>query len=235
MPKTITKTVYSFAELQELHKQKKITGEAFERAKQWLSEANTDHDWWESTYETWGDALDQIGFCDADFQFSGFWCQGDGASFTANVDVKRLVNFFATNIKPTEVIAPLPEKLFDHDEDFRGWLVKAIGGKATLVKYRKLLKIEDAMSVKVKRISHHYSHENTCGVECDSDWQRETPALQKLLNDFEKDVEELRYKICKAIYKDLEKEYYYQTSEEVLADFASANEYTFTIRGEREG
>jgi len=83
MPKTITKevTLYTFKELVDLEKVGTLK-RACERARAWLQEGQTDHDWWDHTYDTWKSALAQIGFDNADISFSGFWSQGDGASFT---------------------------------------------------------------------------------------------------------------------------------------------------------
>ena len=44
MPKTIEKTVYTFAELLETGSEK-----AKDNARHWLSEVATDHDWWDGT------------------------------------------------------------------------------------------------------------------------------------------------------------------------------------------
>lgn len=94
MAKQITKTLYTYRELKGLHDRKKISAQAFERATDWLREGQTDHDWWDSVYEIWQSALAQLGFEDAKISFSGFWSQGDGASFTcASVDVRKLITF----------------------------------------------------------------------------------------------------------------------------------------------
>lgn len=173
MPRTITKTVYTFKELLELANDPEATGNmrqmrknAVDKAKEWLRDVNTRDEWWEYTYETWKDALDQIGFTDADISFHGFCSQGDGASFTSRIDVDRIVDFFTTDIKPKDCIEPVPMKysdqctvnppcrdrsdhicnlckachdklkIFGHNEDFRPWIVEKVGGKITNPKYR---------------------------------------------------------------------------------------------------
>src|SRR5258708_6719855 len=97
MPRAITKTVYTFRELLVLRKEGKTTEKAVHKAKDWLIEGQTDHDWWRYLHELWKKALDQIGFEHAEIAFSGFWSQGDGASFTASVNVTRLATFVGTN------------------------------------------------------------------------------------------------------------------------------------------
>ena len=71
---TIIKTYLKFTELSEAQQNKVIDK---------LSDLNTDHDWYEYIYEDYMSKLKALGFYDIKFEFSGFWSQGDGASFTA--------------------------------------------------------------------------------------------------------------------------------------------------------
>jgi len=57
--------------------------EAQERARDNYRRSAEEDEWWDSDYEHWKEKLDDLGFADADIKFSGFSCQGDGASFTA--------------------------------------------------------------------------------------------------------------------------------------------------------
>ncbi len=228
MPREITKTVYTYQELLDLHKTGKATGQAVEKAKQWLRDGNTDGEWYEYAYQTWGEALEQIGFTDAKISFSGFWSQGDGASFTAGIDIEKLVDFLATEIKPKDCIEGSPE-------DFRPWIVFQCSGKPTDAKYRRLARIGEHLDEsKVERTSSHYSHERTCRVSL-TIYRRRCPAVEKLLEEFDKDAESLRLSLSQAIYRYLESEYDSLTSDESLLEFANGNGYTFTIDGSREG
>lgn len=239
MARTITKTVYSFSELLALHEQGKVLEKAVQRAREWLIEGQTDHAWWEYLEEMWRDALDQIGFTDAEISFSGFWSQGDGASFTASVDVERLVEFVASEIKANKSIEPVPDnaKVHGHDEDFRPWLVHKIGQETSLVnrRFRRLLKVRDYLDCTVRRISHHYSHENTCEFGGEFRAWDEYPRLQALVEEFLSAAESLRKDLCKAVYQDLEAEYEYLVSDESLAELAEANGYFFDVSGHRDG
>lgn len=250
MPRTITKTVYTFKELLELANDpeaSKLTKQqrtkAVYKAKDWLRDANTQDEWWECTYETWKDALDQIGFTDADIRFRGFSSQGDGASFTSGIDVDRIVSFFTTDIKPKDCIDMATDpttghvySLFGHDEDFRPWIVEKVGGKITNPKYRFVKWVANTgyFSVSVDRISHQYSHWATCRV--DINWSGNTkPRTEQLLCDFRDDLERLRKDLSQAIYSALEAEYDYRCSDEQLAEMAEANDFTFAVDGRREG
>lgn len=87
-------TLYTFTEL--------ATEAAKERAREWYREGNLDYDWWEYTYEWFETILNTLGIEPKQkvvgykggkngvprtdvygpaFYFSGFWSQGDGASW----------------------------------------------------------------------------------------------------------------------------------------------------------
>lgn len=138
VPRTITKIVYTFKELLDLSKEGKASQKAVERAKHWLQEAATDFDWYSCVLDFWEHALDQIGFENAEISFSGFWCQGDGASFTASVDLDKLVAFLADTVQAKDRIEVVEGK-----EQFLPYIVNLIGGKPTNPKYRRLLLVRD--------------------------------------------------------------------------------------------
>lgn len=71
---TIQKTIKRFSAL---------TPEQQDRVLENLSDINVHHDWYDHTYEYYENKLKKLGFTDIKFEFSGFWSQGDGASFTA--------------------------------------------------------------------------------------------------------------------------------------------------------
>ena len=71
---TITKTYLKFTELSESCQDKVVNK---------LLDINITSDWHESTYEYYDSKLKALGFYDIKMEFSGFYSQGDGASFTA--------------------------------------------------------------------------------------------------------------------------------------------------------
>lgn len=95
VPKIITKIVYAFPELLALGTEGKVIQKAVEKAQSCLQEAATDFDWFSCVLDFWQHALDQIGFENANISFSGFWSQGNGARFTATVNLDKLVAFLA--------------------------------------------------------------------------------------------------------------------------------------------
>jgi hypothetical protein len=231
MPKAITKevTLYTFRELVELEKAGTMR-KACEKAREWLQEGATDFDWWDGVYETWTSALEQIGFNSPEISFSGFWSQGDGASFTCkSVDMDKLIDFLLSETQPTTVIS------YDgKTEDFRGWLLHKIGGKQKAnPEFSNLI---GKVVGEVTRISHHYSHYNTCDFGLDEDDSKffESVANQTLANELGTACEKLREDLCRAIYKDLETEYEWRNADEQLIDDADANEWLFNKNGAME-
>lgn len=243
MPKNITTVVYTFEELLEGEKQGTITAKAVENAREWLADANREGDWFEYVIdELWEPALEQIGFTNPDIQFTGFWSQGDGASFTASVDLDKLVDFLSQEIQPSECIQGEPE-------DFRPWVVNKVDGVRWDTKFRRILWVRNDVGLTVDRTSHQYCHQYTCRVSTDFDdkgqfdaskpleyaWVSDVPHVRKLVDNFFEVVEELRVDLCRAIYRTLEEEYESLRSDESLRDFAEANDYTFTADGKRFG
>ena len=66
--------VYEFSELGK---------EAKEKARDEFRQYCLDYDWWDIIYEGIMEKAEEYGITlkDEDIQFTGFWCQGDGASF----------------------------------------------------------------------------------------------------------------------------------------------------------
>jgi hypothetical protein len=134
MPKDITKTVYTFRELIEASEdpESNVSSRAVDRARDWLSEGAAMFDWYEFSIDDWTTALEQVGFTDAKINFSGFWSQGDGASFTSGLDIEKLLTFLTVAIEPADCIM---------DGEPGGWLpyvVKKIGGQRINRRYEWL-------------------------------------------------------------------------------------------------
>jgi hypothetical protein len=79
MSKTIEVEVFKYDELSDSAKQK---------ARDWYIEG-MDYEWWEGVYESVKEDGYELGFCVDDIRFSGFWSQGDGASWSGHVDVRQ--------------------------------------------------------------------------------------------------------------------------------------------------
>lgn len=177
---TIVRTILKFDELDENQKSKVIEN---------MRDINTDYDWYEHVYDDAKTILGMLGFSNIEITYSGFWSQGDGASFTASFDVPRTkkelkerqakVREYAPNIK----LGLFSDMRFDKDE-------------------------KDAGTLEVFRICPHYAHYNTISSDNND--------LKEFARDF-----------SKWIYKKLESEYEYLTSNECITETIECNEYEF--------
>lgn len=163
-----------------------------------LIEKNRDinifEDWWETEIDFWKKKLDRIGFENADIHFSGFWSQGDGACFDATINLKKIINKYWGDI--ASIFFP----------------------------NMKLIKNEiDCIYPYIEKLDNRYYHENTRKVVLE--WQGEDISEEEndKLDRLEEFIEGIRYKMCKQIYKSLEKEYEYLTSDEAVTDALESN------------
>ena len=77
---TVTRELFQFDELSD---------DAKEVARQWWRDASFHDEWWDSVYDDFDTIAELIGVTIGDKQFSGFWSQGDGASFAGFYSYKK--------------------------------------------------------------------------------------------------------------------------------------------------
>jgi len=152
-------------------------------------------------------------------QFRGFWSQGDGASFTGYVSDNALF------LKAHELTETCP------------WVTK-------------LLEMGGDFTLKIERTSRHYVHENTVGVDLtftdmfadvlprddlrsaiadcwdkllDAEYETLAGTAQTIIRDH-----------CRDLYRRLEKEYNYLTSDEAVWEAIERNELFYLDEYEKE-
>lgn len=115
------------------------------------------YDWYAGSISDFGDALEILGFKNVKIGFSGFWFQGDGASFTGD--------FYLPDDEDT-----LEMRLNEFKEKYP-WLYE--GNEKLFDSFLKLDLTDDIYNetLSVYRIIHHYSHSNT--ITCDNDSVRD--------------------------------------------------------------
>lgn len=200
MAREVVTKIYPFAELSD---------KAKERALATFRDVNTDHDWWESDYEYGEEKIrERLGIDKAEIQFSGFWSQGDGASFTGRIDADWLIAFVRAHADSY----PLLAAAFGAEVD-----------DPTVVIYEA--------TVARHYCGGHYVHEHTCRVALDvrvaRDSEIDAAGIEREANDLESALEEIRLDLCREIYRDLEKDYEYLTGDEAIIETIEANEYEF--------
>jgi len=202
---------------------------AAERAMNWCRELYEDDNWWDAEYRFWQDALAKIGFTNVEISFSGFWNQGDGASFTADVNHSMLIRFMATvGCNPADHIDAESREC-----DYISWLLYHTQYKSNK-NFGSLLGYVGQMDCFVRRTTGSYAHEMTCMFVVETvDGIGEE--VGKLVDELERGGELLRRAICREIYAGLEKEWDYLNSDEGILSLAEANGWTFDRDGERYG
>lgn len=188
-----------------------LSGAAKEAAREWLKEGAFYSDWYEPTYEDAKTVLAKFGFFNPEIQYSGFYSQGDGASFTARWERDNVSKSLPNAIKR---YAPKDEELNALAVRFAAWLAKW----------------PTACNSSIGRVDHQHSHEYSVAV-----YQVDDDTDDILPDDCEKEFSEIARELMKWIYAQLKTEAENIESEKSLAELAEANEYTFTATGERFG
>jgi len=207
---TITKTLYKFPELSDSAKRRAIQDHL-------ESDPLGHYEWWDCVKEDWKEKLGEMGYSDIDIRFSGFWSQGDGASFTGTCafTLDHLAKRFPEIYTALCASRLKGEIHFDPSE---------------------------IITAAITRIDHGHAHEHTvsCGESCIeayfNDQGKDSINVHISALECEAEVaitEEVR-DLSRDIYSDLEREYDYLTSEEQVSEHLTINEYTFNKEGEIE-
>lgn len=214
MPEIIQTTVYTLDELDERAKS---------RARDWYRQASNDDDWHEVVFEDFERVCEILGIDLATrtvrlfgggtrqkpcIWFSGFSSQGDGASWEGIYQYKKGA---ARDIR---AYAPRDERL------------AAIADRLQRIQLRNLYALE-------ARVTHRgrYYHEYCMDISV----ERASETYQPPTPDAEDIVVEALRDLARWLYRRLEQEYDYQTSDEVVDESIEANGYTFTEAGRRFG
>ena len=193
----IVKT-YSFNELSDEAKQVAFNNNSEINVEVW--------DWYDCTKDDFHTILELIGFDNIDSNFSGFYSQGDGASFSADYLYKKGC------LKAVKQHAPNDTELHDIVEG----IVSHQKGNGYL------------LSCEVSKRGN-YCHSNTMYFS----WCKNDNSCFDWKNDFvENELEQLFKGLADWYYSRLKSEYEYLTSFDVVAEMLEANEIQFLENGE---
>ncbi len=109
------------------------------------------YDWWESIIEGFTEDLEEIGMTNVDCQFSGFYSQGDGASFTGRVSDNRK---FLKSVGVTPELVGLGSKISSKFENV-------------------LNEISDNLYITIQRESNRHYHSKTVSALVEVDGEDE--------------------------------------------------------------
>lgn len=172
---------------------------------------NVEHiEWWDCVYDCFKEDMAQAGIEVRDMCFSGFWSQGDGASFIGYIHNNK--EFF---------------RVHDISED-------------DYPAIHRLLAYDGGFSIDINRSMSRYVHENTVSAEIlaadgfvhilpsddfrdhiISQWDEE---LNREYDRLQEEVTGIIRDYCRQLYKSLEDEYDYLTSDEAVWEAIVANE-----------
>jgi hypothetical protein len=167
-------------------------------------EINVNHEWWDYTYESWAEKLIEKGIEPKDFAFSGFYSQGDGASFTGNLNLLQFIR--AHNLEQE-----FPAATFFADD----YLTASLFRGSSRYSHEHTVNIS---------LDHNYLNDfdeddlrasvyDTMNDELSDEWNR----LEETLIDTCRGY-------MRALYSDLRKEYEYLTSDEAVYEALEAND-----------
>jgi len=212
---------YSFEEL---------SPEAQENALENNRDINVDYDGWEDgVTEGFKEDMREIGIDDIEISFSGFYSQGDGASFTSeDIDTRKLFN--AVGIKSNDALNMEvdDERSRGENKDFYD-LLDTMEDVGQLERNR--IKPEE-IRVTIERTDSRHVHFNT--VRANVEIWEEPDGWEEpygFIDELEDKVTEYIRGICKDLYRDLEKEYDDLTSDESVKETLISNDYEFDEEG----
>ena len=214
MPEIITTEVFRLQELSDSAK---------DAARAWYRKDGPYDGWYDFVYEDFAAICEILGIelktlpvrlygggtgqkpC---IWFSGFWCQGDGACFEGRYRYKKAA------IRNIRAHAPQDDELHRI----------ALALQAIQRRHFYRLRAE---------IIHRgrYYHEYCMSIEVALD----SSDVRGMIADAEDRVIELMRDLARWLYRQLEREYEYLTSDEVVDEAIIANDYTFTEDGRRFG
>ncbi len=214
MPEIIETTVYRLDELSDASK---------EKARTWYREGGFDYDWFEFVYNDFECICAILGIrldmrtvrlysggtrqkpC---IRFSGFWSQGDGACFEGRYSHAKAA--------PRNIREYAPK-----DDDLH-----RIADALQAIQRRNFYQLHAVVG---HRGRYYHEYGMTISVE------RDSPTYQGMTSDAEDAIAETLRDLARWLYRRLEREYDYLTSDEAVDEVITANEYTFTEPGSRFG
>lgn len=192
-----------------LYKFDELSDKAKEKAREWFRTDYPDHDWWDGVYEAAMTAGEHLGIDIDSINFRGFCSQGDGARFRGSYRFKKgwrsaLLHEFGNSDTQRELLD--------------------IGQQLHEAQARQFYKLVATVTYR-----GHYEHSGCTSIDVSHD---EDPYRD--IGDCEDAVIQALREFMDWIYKKLEGEYDWLTSDEQVDESIIANEYTFLENGERE-
>ncbi|MBW7891579.1 MAG: hypothetical protein H3C48_11260 [Chitinophagaceae bacterium] len=207
--KQVTIELYQFSELDDTAKNTALDK---------MRHTNLDYGWWDFVYDDFKTIAEFVGIA-VDLNkcyFSGFYHQGQGSSFTASVDIKKLLQGVQTKAwKEHAPDAKLNFPAMDIDKRILDLIQRDIIDTWAQVKPTNR---EIAITVS---IDFNFSYNRCKNYNC----------IEDELSRLEEDIAEVCKELNHFLFASLQREYEYQCSDIAVAQTIEANEYSFTADG----
>ena len=215
MTKTVEITLYQFDELSDKAKEKAREN----YITNWMSD-----DWYTFTYDMMKEEGLKYGFNIKDIRFSGFWSQGDGASWCGAVD---LGDWVRKTFNSTDLEHPLTQIFLALLDE--GWIESKV-----LVSFNSSHYCHEN-TMHVNTIDHYYKIDDDSVMEMGMFKGANVAELIHLIEStldtlYERLVEECK-DFARTIYKELEADYEGQTTEEAIGEAYAINDVWFDETG----
>lgn len=188
----------------EVYEFDELSPQAKRAACQQIGDSMTDDPWWhECVYDAFIERAASYGLeVDEDnIQFSGFWSQGDGASFTCdNIDTVKLLHALGIKVKEGS------------EKDVHDYI------DASIERIDWHYCHENTVEAKVFSYSYEFEEEN-------SDY------IDSLAEVLEERLEDLKDDLCSDLYRDLEREYAFYHEIEYAREYSEDHKMLFLING----
>lgn len=203
--KTIRTKVYKFKELQP---------EAQKKAVELLSDINTDYDWWYFTYSDFDSLAKYFGF-DVDLKKTWFTLsngQGDGSSYTADIDVLKMINCIEA-------------------EGWKEYAPKeAFNMPAISKNVKRICKLIESTVIDLPARVYPVNRETNINVDI-SDYSysnsRRLENVEYAIGELEKIITHVAKELNKFLFRSLQNECDYQSGKEAITETIEANDYDF--------
>jgi hypothetical protein len=207
--KTITLKLYSFNQLDKQAKQKALTT---------YQDSNIGFDWWNDEFDDFITLCSYMGIAvhKDSIKFRGFYSQGDGSGFSALVDISKLVKAIAN--QSWKDYAPIQEFVF---------IVPQIDQRVMALVAKGLWPSEPQIVCR----SRQYGVVTDLGIsEVIKDGKTHDNIFEELdkLEEWLRSVAEI---LNQYLYKSLENQYEFLTSDTAIKESILTNEYLFTADG----
>lgn len=165
----------------------------------------SDEYWYEHFNDFLKEDLKEFGLLFDSFSFSGFFSQGDGASIRYSIsDTFKFIRHLMPDKKDSKLINRLEEWAvdgIDHDRE-------------------------------TQRRRDFYYYDDYCAVEFNLYGANQPlPRLSDFVERLNKASTEFHKDLCRKLYRDLQREYDYQTSDTTLTEYFIQSDYVFTQEG----